>query len=139
MLNLTVLLLFAFCYAISYPPYQAIVKEMDDYVFQCQGMNIPGITAHRVVMGTSTEGKEIFAFCFGNCADGPFSVTVLCMCNCIVSSDGRNPWTRGTFCRYLPTHCISSNDPPSGKRCMDLTHSIRYNGMGDSVSQSGHT
>lgn len=61
---------------------------MDDYVLQCQQANIPGITAHRVVMGKSTEGKEMSAFCFGNCDEGTFSVIVLPMFQRVVSSDG---------------------------------------------------
>lgn len=91
MLRLTVLLLLACCSAISYPPYQNIISEMDRYVIQCRQEGLSGITARKVAMGNSTEGREMVAFCFGNCDRGQYAVAVLPMDNTVVSSNGRHP------------------------------------------------
>ena len=65
----------------SYPSYSEILSKMKIYVAAYNDLELETISSRMISVGRSTQGKDIIAYCFGNCRSGSSSVVYFDACD----------------------------------------------------------
>ena len=80
--------------ACSYPSYSEILSNMKLYVAAYNDLGMGTISSQMISAGRSTQGKNIVAYCFGNCRSGSSSVVYFDFCN-VAFHFWWHSWERG--------------------------------------------
>ena len=78
----------------DYMSYDELNKQMRLYGTLFSSENVPYIVSKTMVIGKSTQQKDMIAYCYGNCETGRNSVFPLSH-NLLVFINGWHPWKRG--------------------------------------------